>query len=61
MLEGRDLVAGVGLAAFILILFPAAISGATLDLLAIPFPITLLGLAGFFAALGTVGLDAGAG
>jgi hypothetical protein len=47
VLEGRDLVTGLGLAAFMLILFPAPGSGTPLCLLTRFGPPTLLGLAGF--------------
>lgn len=61
MLEGRDLVAGLGLAAFILIRLPAAASGTVLNLLPTPGPPTLLGLAGFFAAAVPLAFATGAG
>lgn len=49
-LDGRDLVAGLGLAAFMLILLLAAGSGAVDILRPTPEPTTLLGLPGLFAA-----------
>lgn len=49
-LDGRDLVAGLGLAAFMLILFPAAGSGAVDIRRPTPELTTLFGLPGFFAA-----------
>ena len=53
MLEGRDpLAAGLGLAAFMLIRFPAAGSGALLVLFPNPDPVTLLGLAAFLTPAG---------
>ena len=60
MLDGRDLVAGLGLAAFMLILFPAAGSGAVLILRPSPGPTTLPGLAGFLTTP-FVGFGAGGG
>jgi len=52
MFEGRDpLPAGLGLAAFMLILFPTTGSGAPLALLN-PAPVTLLGRAAFLTGAG---------
>lgn len=48
MLDGLDLVAGLGLAAFMLCLFPDAASDTVLTLLPAAAPPTLLGLVGFF-------------
>jgi hypothetical protein len=62
MLEGRDpLAAGLGLAAFMLILFPAAASATPLILLVIPGPVTLLGRAAFLAPVGPFGFAVGGG
>lgn len=62
VLDGRDpRVAGLGLAAFMLIRFPAATSGTLLILRPSP-ETTLLGLATFFAATDPLaGFDTGAG
>ena len=49
MLEGRDLVAGLGLAAFMLILFPVPVSATEVRLNTTPVFTTLLGLEAFFA------------
>ena len=60
-LDGRDLVMGLGLAAFILILFPAPVSGTMLVLLASPGPVVLLGRVGLLVAAPFVALGGAAG
>lgn len=52
MLEGRDLVAGLGLAAFMLILFPVAASATDVRRGPTPVLMTLLGLEVFFTGTG---------
>ena len=50
MLEGRDLVTGLGLTEFTLTLFAAPTSGTELKRRPVPVLATLLGLVGFFAS-----------
>ena len=51
MLDGRDLVAGLGLTEFTLTLLAAPTSGTELKRRPAPVLATLLGLAGFFASV----------
>jgi len=62
MLEGRDLVAGLGLTELTLTLLAAPTSGTELNRRPAPVLATLLGLAGFFASAGAdlMGFAAGA-
>ena len=60
MLEGRELVAGLGLPEFMLILFGAPTSGTVLNRRPPPVLITLLGLEAFFAGA-TTGFGGGGG
>ena len=63
MLEGRDLVVGLGLTEFTLTLFAAPTSGTELKRRPAPALATLLGLAGFFAStvVDFMGFTGGAG